>query len=288
MIKLVLEEGRITEMDKIIKFGMYPQWEIDKNSLDGDPDGMEYFKIGIGDVAYINDIEEKWFAYIDWEKQKNKVYYFKRTPIEWRVLAENDETLFVLSEYCIDCKQFNEQAVPVIWEKSTIRKWLNDEFFFRAFNDNERGCILETEIENECNPISFTPNGGRTREKVFLLSYREVLNSKFQFESYMMASSTRQAKNTDYARVMGALTNPEMGTGWWWLRNPGMTPVEGEHVQINAAGNYLINKPEMVPVQSGRVDSSGAVYFTGKPIHVFGSVRPAMVLDKKGLGELIR
>lgn len=275
-------------MKATIKFGMYPQWEISKNELNGDPDGVEYFKIGIDDVAYINDIEEKRLAYIDWEKQKDKTYYFKKTPIEWRVLEENEETLFVLSEYCIECKQFHEKGVPVIWEKSSIRKWLNDEFFSMAFNDDERDCILETEIMNECNPISFTSNGGTTREKVFLLSFREVLNSKFGFESYIMESSTRQAKNTDYARVMGALTNPEMGTGWWWLRNPGMTPAEGEHVQINGAGIYLINKPKMYPVQSGRVDSSGTVFFTGKPIYVFGSVRPAMVLDKRRLRGLIR
>lgn len=248
-------------MDVNIKFGMYPQWEISEKELSAEPDGVvEYFKIGVDDVAYINDVEEKWFAYIDWEKQRDKVYYFKRTPIEWRVLEETEETLFVLSEYCIECKQFHEKNEPIIYEKSSIRKWLNNKFFHAAFNDDERECILETEIMNEYNPISFTQNGGATREKVFLLSYREVLNPKYGFESYMMESSTRRAKNTDYARVMGALTNPEMGTGWWWLRNPGMSPVEGEPVQINGAGIYLINKPGMYPVQSGRVDSSGTVF----------------------------
>lgn len=269
---------------KNIKFGMYPQWEINKNEINEELD--EILKIGMDDVAYINDVKEKWFAYIDWEKQKNKIYYFNRSPIEWRILEETEETLFVLSEYCIECKQFHDKNEPAIWEKSSIRQFLNHDFINTAFNDDEKECILETEIINEYNPIGFTPNGGATREKVFCLSFREVLNPNYGFESYMMASSVRQGKNTDYARVMGALTNPEMGTGWWWLRNPGMSPIEGEQVQINGAGIYLIKMPGMYPVQSGRVDSSGTVFFDGKPINVFGSVRPAMVLNKKMLDKL--
>lgn len=275
-------------MDKKIEFGMYPQWEINENEFKEELDGKEHFKVGIKDVAYINDVEEKWFAYIDWEKQKDKVYYFKRSPIKWRVLEETEETLFLLSEYSIECKQFHEKDEPTIWEKSSIREFLNHDFIMTAFNDDERECILETEIMNEYNPISFTQNGEPTREKVFLLSFREVLNPRYGFDSYMMESSARQAKNTDYARVMGALTNPEMGTGWWWLRNPGMSPLDGEQVQINGAGIYLIGKPGMLPVQSGRVDSSGTVFFNGKPVNVFGSVRPAMILNKKKLGKLER
>lgn len=202
-------------------------------------------------------------AYINWEQHKDDIYYFKSMPINWRVLEETDDTLFVLSEYSIECKQFNEKNEEVVWETSSLRKWFNEDFYVSAFSENEKECILEKEIQNEYNPVNFADGGAATRDKCFLLSYRDVLNTKYGFESYIISSITREAKNTDWTRVMGALTNPDQGMGWWWLCSPAM---EFEN--------------------NGRVDYSGYIYFVGKPVTMFGSVRPAMYLDKRKLNKL--
>ncbi len=252
-----------------MEFGRYPQWLI-KGIDRGGEAGEEYYEIGMQDVAYIYDnfLGEKYKSrFIDWEKHKNDVYYFKRTPILWRILEDTADKLFILSEYNIECKQFHDKDRPVIWEQSSLRKWLNEDFLEAAFNKEERECILETEILNEHNPINFSykwvTGGEPTRDKIFLLSYRDVMNVKYGFDGYITQSVSREAKNTDWVRINGALTNPEKENGgWWWLRNPGES-------------HWC----------SGRVDVYGTVFFIGRPISRFAGVRPAMYLDKKKMKE---
>lgn len=247
-----------------MEFGRYPQWlakaeECEKNG--------DYYTVGINDAAFIYDNrfgEEYKSRYIDWEQHKDDIYFFVSTPIVWRVLKETEEKLFLLSEYNIECKQFHEKNDSVIWEQSSLRKWLNGDFLRTAFNEEERECILETEVPNEGNPISFSEGqwikgGPSTMDKIFLLSYRDVMNVEYGFDGYITQSETREAKNTDWTRVMGALTNPEKENGgWWWLRNPGRSHQ-----------------------RNGRIDVYGTVYFQGEPITEFAGVRPAMYLDKK-------
>lgn len=183
--------------------------------------------------------------------------------MQWKILEETNDILFVLSQYGIECRQFHGKNVPTTWEDSDIRKWLNGTFLVRAFDETEQDCILEIEIENEFNPVSFVKCGAATRDKIFLLSFRDVLNVKYGFEGYVAQSYTREMKNTDWSRIRGALTNPEKGMGWWWLRNAGRDRT-----------------------WAGRVDYSGFVYFDGRPVTEFGSVRPALYLDKTKLLKL--
>ena len=243
-----------------MKLGRYPQWSIEKDAMDCKED---YYTLGINNIAYINDDENKKHAYINWEEHKDDTYSFKSTPIEWRILEEEEDRLLVLSEYNIECKQFHDKEEPVIWENSSLRKWLNTTFLENAFDIRERECILESEIINEWNPVCFVQGGDITKDRIFLLSFRDVMNVKFGFESYITSSQTREAKNTDWTKVMGALTNPEKGMGWWWLRS------SGQDCQFG-----------------GRVDYSGHVFFIGKQATLWGGVRPAMYLDKKKLREL--
>lgn len=245
-----------------MQFGKYPQWIIEQSEISG-AEVEKYFKVGIDDVVYINNDETEKHVYIDWEQHKDDVFYFKDEPIVWRVLEETEDTLFVLSEYNIECKQFHQNEESVVWENSSLRKWLNNEFYYRAFNNEEQECILEIVISNEFNPVYFAKGGRETQDKIFLLSFRDVLNTKLGFESYIPHSVTREAKNTDWVRIMGALTNPEKGMGWWWLRSPGE--------------NNLY---------TGRCDYSGAIYFSGLPITMFGSIRPVMYLDKRKIKSL--
>lgn len=237
-----------------MKFGRYPQWIT---AIKDD----ECQEIGIEDVAYINEDKSHAHAYIDWDSNRDKKFFFKKSQISWQVLDESKDAVLVLSKYNIECKQFHDKDEPVVWEKSSLRKWLNEEFYNQAFNETEKAYILEKEIENEINPVSFIKSGGATKDKIFLLSFRDVFNVKYGFDGYIQQSKTREAKNTDWTRVMGALTNPEKGMGWWWLRNSGENS--------NSAG---------------RIDYSGYIYFQGRPITEFGSVRPAMYLKKTALG----
>lgn len=58
-------------------------------------------------------------------------------PIEWRVLEKSYGNLTVISEYALDCKPFDEEGETDEWDSSSLKEWLNSEFFNKAFSSEE-------------------------------------------------------------------------------------------------------------------------------------------------------
>ena len=59
------------------------------------------------------------------------------SDIEWLVLDKNDDYTLLLSRYVLDCKNYNDEKAAVTYEKSSIRKWLNNDFVKKAFSDSD-------------------------------------------------------------------------------------------------------------------------------------------------------
>lgn len=154
---------------------------------------------------------------------------FNKEPVKWRVLSQDSDngTLFMLSDKNLDCKKYNEQYTSITWGNSTIRGWLNgtgdDSFIDNAFSQNEKASVATTRVENKDNDEWGTPGGSDTEDKIFLLSYDESINTAYGFTDNRNETSTREAKNTDYAKSRGAWTSETAeyaGNGDWWLRSP--------------------------------------------------------------------
>ena len=65
-------------------------------------------------------------------------------PIEWMILdVEQDGTLTLLSKYALDAKPYNTSYTHVTWERCTLRKWLNEDFYNAAFSAEEKMKILK-------------------------------------------------------------------------------------------------------------------------------------------------
>jgi len=149
-----------------------------------------------------------------------------KTPIQWRVLQNADDELFLLSEYILDCKRYHNEAVDISWRDCDMRQWLNHELFGTAFTAAEQERIQTTIC---------TDNGEGspdTEDKVFLLSVAEVE----QFTSPHDDERRRRTIGTEFAKARKAdgcclyvydkgveqdyiLENGEMhGCSWWWTR----------------------------------------------------------------------
>ncbi|MBR6088826.1 MAG: hypothetical protein IKP86_02760, partial [Anaerolineaceae bacterium] len=140
-------------------------------------------------------------------------------PIEWQVLAVEDGRALLLSKYGLDAGVYNEKREDVAWENSSIRQWLNSEFFEAAFSSEEKSRIPE--------------NGAQGR--IFLLSTDEI-------ERYFKTEASRQCQATGYARQNGAKANKNSGFSWWWLRleNTGSSaPSVGSDGKISTSGHYV-------------------------------------------------
>lgn len=159
------------------------------------------------------------------------------TPIEWLVLARNGSRAMLISRYGLDAQAFYNGNVfylsDMTWENCTLRTWLNDTFFNKAFTPVEQDAILTTLVSNSQSQsyktwISEICNS--TNDKVFLLSYAEA-HKYFNVEHWLIDGSEKnmaaRVAPTAYAIAQGAWTHPfekttdDMPSGSWWLRSPG-------------------------------------------------------------------
>lgn len=137
-------------------------------------------------------------------------------PIRWKVFEMRDGTALLLSESVLDARAFDDKDQDSSWENSSLRAWLNQEFYQAAFTDAEQKWITKGTIPNPSIPEFGTKSGNETEDSVFLLSLNEL-------ESYLSGMSDRQAKATVYAIGMNVLKENK-DEARWWLRTPGGSP----------------------------------------------------------------
>ena len=144
-------------------------------------------------------------------------------PIEWQVVSIVKGNAVLLSQYVLEYMPYNEAGGDVTWENSTIRRWLNDEFYSDAFTSIEKEIIGTCKLVNDTksgNPAwQNVSGGGKTSDNVFFLSYRQA-------ETYLDDAGMAIGYPTKYAVQRGAedwLTSAST----WWLRSPGSSQDEG-------------------------------------------------------------
>lgn len=231
------------------------------------------------------------------------VYWFEFEPLKWRILSP--ETGFIMCETIIDAQPFSntvykKQAESKYFHKhfndadyknfannyetSSIREWLNKDFYNTAFSDSEKEKISTTLIENNEYRISYEGTGyesfksNNTQDKIFLLSENEASNSNFGFnpcngecrvvdeglyehttECFNDYNVTRMAEGSDYAKCQGLRVDTGYeteGKSCWLLRSYSMDSL-----------------------------CTTGIYYNGYAKSIFGTggisgVRPAMMLEK--------
>ena len=145
--------------------------------------------------------------------------------IEWLVLAtnmtstnNNDKWALLVSKYAIDARPYNDTRTDVTWETCSLRKWLNGDFYNNAFSQSEKEQIGKFTISNTDNPEYNTPGGNKTSDKVFLLSFDEVIK-------YFPEGSSRGCEATAYTKAKGIdkgiAIDKKTGMVTWATRTPG-------------------------------------------------------------------
>lgn len=139
-----------------------------------------------------------------------------KEPVEWRVVAKEENRLLLVSEKALDFKPYNETDEDTTWADCTLRKWLNDDFLKAAFSKDEQSLIPTVTLENENNFTNGTKGGDDTKDKVFLLTAGEAV-------TYLYDKSDRHLEPTSYAKRAGdwSWSRRNEGYCWWWLRGPG-------------------------------------------------------------------
>ena len=226
-----------------VYFGNYPQSEvtdyeliakiervisensISQNEISGEPgldavvEGIKYRRIAKEDRNH-KEYEGNTFGNVRYR-------YFQWEPIKWKVLQNDEQSLLLLADKGMDCKNYHEKEANVTWETSDLRKWLNGNFYSLAFDENEQNAIIEQTLVNEKNGFENTHGGRDTLDKVYLLSLSDVSNKAYGYCGNPLAgSASRWQLPTDYTVARGAYTYGSNLTDgkkncWWWLRTPG-------------------------------------------------------------------
>ncbi len=135
-----------------------------------------------------------------------------KEPIEWLVLEVNGNKALLVSRYALDCQSYHHGCVSMTWERSDLRKWLNNDFLKAAFSAEEQCRIKLSEVVNDDNRAYSTRGGNNTQDWVFCLSLAEA-------ERYFKNNSERKCQLTAHAR--SSLASVKKKNGCWWLRSPG-------------------------------------------------------------------
>ena len=160
-----------------------------------------------------------------------------KEPLEWDVIAQDGDRYLLITHYVIDGKKFddsssddtvqaneNSTAAQITWAKSSIRQWLNNEFYATAFTKNDQALILQTHHVTtdfrsfDTGYLGYTSTtsgaskanglgGADTDDQVFLLSYEEFVKyfqpEKSSIYPYRMQCGKAIVSPTKYARMQG-------------------------------------------------------------------------------------
>jgi hypothetical protein len=178
-------------------------------------------------------------------------YYFKVEPIEWRVLSgKGTATGLVMSEKILDTNPYytshdtrtisGSSVYANNYQYSTLRAALNGldgsaysvanfsgkGFLDVAFTAAEKANITTTKVDNSAATalantaqptLDFT--SANTDDKIFALSYQDLLNTNYGFGTSTTSLASRGAVLTDYGRATGGVMS-SYGNGYWWSRSP--------------------------------------------------------------------
>lgn len=157
-----------------------------------------------------------------------------KEPIEWEVLAVEGEKALVISKYVIDVKPYNDEHGDIRWETCTLRKFLNEDFYNKAFTKAEKKMIEQVTIENNDRDYYYSGENVKTDDKIFCLSLDEVikyynLNTSDSYNKDLMVSDKLITETTPY--ILDKLNREYYETTGiyrytktdvsWWLRSPG-------------------------------------------------------------------
>jgi len=172
----------------------------------------------------------------------------------WQVLDVQSDRALLLSETVTELRQFNKKFIDVTWETSTLRQYLNEDFY-NTFSDEEKTRIAETKNHKNINPWFSTKEGSPTNDKIFLLSLGEVV--KYFGDSGWLSNRPEDARRIDDQFNSERIAKEVDGTdSWWWLRSPGFYGLNAAYVNIG-----------------------GWIYVDGNNVNLYGGVRPALWLN---------
>ncbi len=182
-------------------------------------------------------------------------------PLTWTAVEVQDEYVVLLCDNIIDCREFDKNGGSA-WDTSTLRTFLNGEFYQDAFTSEEKALILKSTTVTEENPNYSGTYGKDCSDNVFIPSIQEFKNYMTKVENKAFAKATNYALRKglkEYTKQSGGM---EITGSWFWLRSGGFSKGYTAHCYAD-----------------------GDISYGGEESTVTIGVRPAIKIKLPGSGE---
>lgn len=138
----------------------------------------------------------------------------------WNVIKQDEYGYLLIAKDVVELREFSTSYEDIAWEKSSIRKYLNDEFLQSNFSEIERNLIATTTIYSSETASQYLEDRATTQDKIYLLSIDEVQNL---YHNDLDRIATYKGKKTS-----------------WWLRSCCHTSYEYSRVsEVSSGGSIL-------------------------------------------------
>lgn len=142
----------------------------------------------------------------------------KGENLQWIILERKGDKVLIVLKNILCLKQYNKDLNDVSWGTSTLREWLNNDFF-ATFTKAEQYKIMLSDVKADSNKGFNTKAGEDTQDKVFILSTTEL-------REYMATYAERKAEYNGKAAC-------------YWVRTPGANKMIFSFVNDEGGINYF-------------------------------------------------
>jgi tetratricopeptide (TPR) repeat protein len=188
-------DGAITVFNELDGYKDSNEQIIECNNIIANQEISKIIEAGIGSIVTFGKYGQ------------NNNSFAEEESIEWIVLERQDDKLLVVSKYVLDFQPYGEKnADSNTWEESSLRVWMNNDFYNNAFTEAERKYISSYILDNAMS----SGNEKNGEDWVFLLSVGEV-KKFFTSELDRVGIITPNYDGTE------SNINPDTGATWWWV-----------------------------------------------------------------------
>ena len=270
-----VDDYALVEGDVITDAALYHQLEqAEWTDDDTEIGGKRYHRLNAAGAVNHSDSRAQHYR---WEAPETW-HYFAYSPIKWRILKQTADKAVLLADRMPDTCPFNDIYKDTSWSDCSLRQWLNGEFLSRAFTQQERSAIEETDVKNAPNYFFGTDCGPDTKDCVFVLSESETFSSPLAVEYGFSDSDSgndpaRRFRSTLYAKCRGAWWSPVdgyLGTSFWFMRSVGYT--KANVVYVGESGDtynrgIVVTCNDAAVLPAITLDLSKADYQPAEPVY---------------------
>lgn len=113
------------------------------------------------------------------------------TPLKWKVIYDDGEYYTLFIDEVIFSGRYGGSFSAASWGDSEMREFLNNEFYQKAFSDNEQADMTSTTISFWSYDENTGYSTGTTTDNVYILSTNEYMNPDYGFSTSGAPSESR-------------------------------------------------------------------------------------------------